>query len=181
MTRRQDPKLAWMDKVNARLYLLKEQFRQIIAVQRRTPGAPHAAVARIPAFIEVGRRMRKNLAVIEATLTHGLSNALVGVDQQQAPTPGPDRLRVQGARAPHRLGPARLRGDCPPVPRRGVPRDRSRSNPLPLNNRRAHSPNPGPRLTGEPLAPCTRVKGLRSASQMALVHAPCSGTNSPMQ
>ncbi len=36
-----------------------------------------AARSRIPAFVEVGRRLRRNLAGIEAALVHGLSNALV--------------------------------------------------------------------------------------------------------
>ena len=36
-----------------------------------------AARCRIPAFVELGRRIRKNLPGIEAALTHGLSNALV--------------------------------------------------------------------------------------------------------
>jgi transposase len=36
-----------------------------------------AARCRIPAFVELGRRIRKNLAGIEAALLHNLSNALV--------------------------------------------------------------------------------------------------------
>ena len=36
-----------------------------------------AARCRIPAFVELGRRIRKNLAGIEAALLHHLSNALV--------------------------------------------------------------------------------------------------------
>ena len=36
-----------------------------------------AAHSRISAFVELGRRIRKHLAGIEAALIHGLSNALV--------------------------------------------------------------------------------------------------------
>ena len=36
-----------------------------------------AARCRIPAFVELARRIRKNRAGVEAALTHGLSNALV--------------------------------------------------------------------------------------------------------
>jgi transposase len=36
-----------------------------------------AARCRIPAFVELGRRIRKHLAGIEAALLHNLSNALV--------------------------------------------------------------------------------------------------------
>jgi len=86
LTRRQEAKLAWVAKVNGRLYrayLLKEQFRQIIAV--KGPGAltmlrawlAWAARSRIPSLVELGRRIRKHLAGIEAALVHGLSNALV--------------------------------------------------------------------------------------------------------
>jgi len=86
LTARQEAKLAWVAKVNRRLYrayLLKEQFRTIIAVK----GARSldmldawlrwAARSRIPAFIQVGRRIRKNRPGFEAALLHDLSNALI--------------------------------------------------------------------------------------------------------
>jgi transposase len=83
---RQGAKLAWVAKVNRRLYrayLLKEQFRLIIATKgvralvmlERWLG--WAARCRIPSFVELGRRMRKHLAGIEAALLNDLSNALV--------------------------------------------------------------------------------------------------------
>ncbi len=54
------------------------------------------ARCRIPAFVELGRRTRKNLAGIEAALLHNLSNALV---ESTNTTPGsrPHGLRLQGA------------------------------------------------------------------------------------
>ncbi len=86
LTARQEAKLAWVATVNRRLYrayLLKEQLRAIIAVKGvralvmldRWLG--WAARCRIPAFVELGRRIRKNLPGIEAALVNNLSNALV--------------------------------------------------------------------------------------------------------
>jgi transposase len=86
LSARQEAKLAWVAKVNRRLYrayLLKEQFRQIIAIKgvrglvMLEQWLAWVARCRIPAFVELGRRIRKNLAGIEAALLNGLSNALV--------------------------------------------------------------------------------------------------------
>ena len=76
----------WIAKVNGRLYrayLLKEQFRAIVAVKgvralvMLEQWLDWAARSRIRAFVELGRRMRKHLAGIEAALLQDLSNALV--------------------------------------------------------------------------------------------------------
>jgi transposase len=86
LTVRQAAKLAWIAKVNGRLYrayLLKEQFRQIIAVKGvraliwLEDWLGWAARCRIPAFVELGRRIRKHLAGVEAALLNQLSNALI--------------------------------------------------------------------------------------------------------
>ncbi|MGH9210925.1 MAG: ISL3 family transposase [Acidimicrobiales bacterium] len=86
LTENQEAKLAWVAKVNSRLYrayLLKEQFRQIIRLKGRRAlrlldcWLAWAARSRIPAFVTVGRKIRKNLAGFKNTLKHGLSNALV--------------------------------------------------------------------------------------------------------
>jgi transposase len=86
LTARQEAKLAWIAKVNRRLYrayLLKEQFRAIIRVKgvrallMLEQWLDWAARCRIPAFVELGRRIRKHLPGVEATLLHDLSNALV--------------------------------------------------------------------------------------------------------
>ncbi|MFN2502975.1 MAG: ISL3 family transposase [Acidimicrobiales bacterium] len=86
LTARQEAKLAWVAKVNGRLYrayLLKEQFRRIVAVKgvralvMLDAWLDWAARSRIPAFVELGRRIRRHLAGIEAALIHGLSNALI--------------------------------------------------------------------------------------------------------
>jgi len=70
LTARQEAKLAWVSAVNTRLYrayLLKEQLRVAIRLKgRRAIAMIHAWLAwaarsRISAFVELGRRIRKNL------------------------------------------------------------------------------------------------------------------------
>ena len=86
LTERQEAKLSWIAKVNTRLYrayLMKEQLR--IAI--RTKGVLSltmldewlvwASRCRIPSFVELGRKIKKNLPGIEAAMIHNLSNALV--------------------------------------------------------------------------------------------------------
>ncbi len=86
LTGRQATKLAWIAKHNGRLYrayLLKEQFRLVFqhrgaeAIAMLDAWLSWARRCRIPAFTELARRIAKHRASIEATLTHGLSNALV--------------------------------------------------------------------------------------------------------
>lgn len=129
LTSRQAAKLAWVAKVNARLYrayLLKEQLRQVFAIKGvralvlldRWLG--WAARCRIPAFVELGRKIRKNLAGIEAALVHNLSNALVESTNT--------KLRVltrmaYGFREPEHLIALALLdrgGYCPPLPGRSA-------------------------------------------------------------
>jgi transposase len=86
LTDRQADKLAWIAKTDPRLhraYLLKEGLRYVFVV-KGDPGAEAldrwllwAARCRIPAFVDLGRKIRKHRAAIEATLEHGLSNALI--------------------------------------------------------------------------------------------------------
>lgn len=130
LTARQKTKLAWVAKVNQRLYrayLLKEQFRQIIkvkgvrAILMLEQWLDWAARCRIPAFVEVGRRIRKNLPGIEAMLLNDLSNALVESTNT--------KLRVltrmaYGFKEPEHLIALALLdrgGYCPPLPGRSAP------------------------------------------------------------
>lgn len=86
LTARQKAKLAWVAKTNAplyRAYLLKEQLREVF----RLRGAQGIALlkawlawasrSKLPAFVDVARSIRNQLAAIHAALTHGLSNARV--------------------------------------------------------------------------------------------------------
>jgi transposase len=86
LTNRQADKLAWIAKTDPRLhraYLLKEGLRYVFAV--KGPAGTEAldrwlcwaARCRIPAFVALGRKIRRHRTAIEATLVHDLSNALI--------------------------------------------------------------------------------------------------------
>jgi transposase len=130
LTRRQQGKLAWIAKANSplyRAYLMKEQLR--IAI--RTKGVVSltmldsflawAARSRIPAFVELGRKIRRHLPGIEAAMLLGVSNALVESTNT--------KLRVLhrmafGFREPEHLIALALLdrgGYCPPLPGRSSP------------------------------------------------------------
>ena len=76
-------RVASVNKTLYRAYLLKEQFRLVF--QLRGPDAfralddwlAWARRCRIPPFVDLAKRIAKHRATIEATLTHGLSNALI--------------------------------------------------------------------------------------------------------
>ena len=130
LTRRQRGKLATIAKTNSplyRAYLLKEQLRVAI----RTKGVlsltmldewlAWAARCRIPAFVELGRKIRRHLSGIEAAMLHKVSNALVESTNT--------KLRVLhrmafGFREPEHLIALALLdrgGYCPPLPGRSSP------------------------------------------------------------
>ena len=86
LTASQQLKLAFIAKVNGRLYrayLLKEQLRVIIrqkgvlALTMLEDWLSWAARSRILAFVELGKKVRRHLAGIEAAMLHNLSNALI--------------------------------------------------------------------------------------------------------
>jgi transposase len=129
LTPRQANKLAWIAKVNTKLYrayLMKEQLR--IAI--RTKGVLSLTMldewliwaqrCRIGAFVELGRKIKKNIAGIEAAMLHNLSNALIESTNT--------KLRVLhrmafGFRQPEHLIALALLdrgGYCPPLPGRGT-------------------------------------------------------------
>ena len=73
-------------KVNAKLYrayLTKEQLRiairkkGVLALTMLDEWLVWASRCRIPAFVELGRKIRKNIAGIEAAMLNNLSNALI--------------------------------------------------------------------------------------------------------
>lgn len=129
LTARQEAKLAWVAKVNGRLYrayLLKEQLRQIIALkgdkalEMIDDWLAWAARCRIPAFVELGRRIRKNRAGLEAALTHGLSNALI--ESTNTKIRVLTRVAYGFKNADHLIALALLDrgGYCPPLPGRNA-------------------------------------------------------------
>jgi transposase len=86
LTERQRDKLAWIAKTDPRLYrayLLKEGLRYVFTVKGEAGKIAldrwlsWAGRCRIPAFIHLAQRIRAVRARIDATLHHGLSNALI--------------------------------------------------------------------------------------------------------
>jgi transposase len=86
LTARQKSRLAFIAKVNSQLfraYLMKEQLREVIRVKgvlsltMLEAWLTWAQRSRTPAFVELGRKIRKNLPGIEAAMLHKLSNAIV--------------------------------------------------------------------------------------------------------
>lgn len=86
LTERQQDKLAWIAATNPKLYrgyLLKEGLRYVFKVKGDAGKATldrwlaWAARCRIPAFVELGRKIRRHRAAIDAALEHDLSNALI--------------------------------------------------------------------------------------------------------
>ena len=83
---RQERKLAWIAKVNGplyRAYLMKEQLRTairrkgVVAITVLDDWLAWAQRCRIPAFVELGRKIKRNQEGIEAAMLNNLSNALV--------------------------------------------------------------------------------------------------------
>ena len=127
LTPRQEKKLAWIAKVNTKLYrayLMKEQLRVgirtkgVLALTILDEWLVWAQRCRIDAFVELGRKIKKNLAGIEAAMLHNLSNALIESTNT--------KLRVLhrmafGFRQPEHLIALALLdrgGYCPPLPGR---------------------------------------------------------------
>jgi transposase len=130
LTERQEAKLAWISAANTRLYrayLLKEQLRVAIRLKgRRAIAMIHAWLAwasrsRIPAFVELGRRIRKNLPGIEAAMRHNLSNALI--ESTNTKLRVLHRMAFGFKKPEHLIALALLDrgGYCPPLPGRLVP------------------------------------------------------------
>jgi transposase len=86
LTDGQAAKLAWIEKTHPRLYrawLLKEGLRLPFQLKGQDGKdaievwLKWAARCRIPEFVQLGRKIRRHLPAIHATLDHGLSNGLV--------------------------------------------------------------------------------------------------------
>jgi transposase len=131
LTDKQRDKLAWIAKTDPRLhraYLLKEGLRFVFQVKGEAGRqALHrwlswARRCRIPAFAHLAKRITAVRASIDATLDHGLSNALI----ESANTKIRLLTRVAfGFRSPHALialAMLSLGGHKPPLPGRTNPR-----------------------------------------------------------
>jgi transposase len=128
LTRRQRGKLAWIARVNGRLYrayLLKEQLRLVFKLKgvRATvlleAWLGWARRCRIPAFVKLAKAVTTHRASIQAALTQGLSNGLVESTNTKI------RLLTRvafGFRSPQALialAMLSVGGLCPPLPGRG--------------------------------------------------------------
>ena len=130
LTARQQHKLAWVARVNTRLYrayLLKEQLRLairtkgILALTMLDEWLGWAQRCRIPAFVALGRKVRRHQKTIEAAVLAGVPNALVESTNT--------KLRVLhrmafGFKEPEHLIALALLdrgGFCPPLPGRSAP------------------------------------------------------------
>ncbi len=129
LSERQEHKLAWIAKVNTRLYrayLMKEQLRIAIRTKgRRAVSMLKKWLAwtqrcRIPAFVELGRMIARNLAGIAAAMLHNLSNALV--ESTNTKLRVLHRMAFGFHKPEHLIALALLDrgGYCPPLPGRGV-------------------------------------------------------------
>jgi transposase len=127
LTRRQRGKLAWIARVNGRLYrayLLKEQLRLVFKLKgvRATvlleAWLGWARRCRIPAFVKLAKTITAHRSSIQAALTEGLSNGLVESTNTKT------RLLTRvafGFRSPNALialAMLSVGGLCPPLPER---------------------------------------------------------------
>ena len=129
LTARQEAKLAWVAKTNSRLYrayLLKEQLRLIIcrkgilAIAMLEDWLAWAVRSRIDAFVELGQKIRRHLAGIEAAMLNNISNALV--ESTNTKLRVIHRMAFGFARPEHLIALALLDrgGYCPPLPGRAA-------------------------------------------------------------
>jgi len=127
LTDRQQAKLAWVAKVNHRLYrayLLKEQLREVFVLKGEEGKVlldrwlSWARRCRIPAFIELAQRIVKHRAAIDATLEHRLSNGLVESTNTKIRLLTRMAFGFKSPDAMIALAMLNLGGYCPPLPGR---------------------------------------------------------------
>ena len=130
LTERQEAKLSWIARENGRLYrayLLKEQLRLairrkgIISLTMLDTWLAWAARSRIPAFVELAKKVRRHLQGIEAAMLHDVSNALI--ESTNTKLRVLHRMAFGFAKPEHLIALALLDrgGYCPPLPGRSAP------------------------------------------------------------
>jgi transposase len=128
LTAHQERKLAWIAKVNTKLYrayLMKEQLRVairtkgVLALTMLDEWLVWAQRCRIDAFIELGRKVKKNIKGIEAAMLNNLSNALI--ESTNTKLRVLHRMAFGFSEPEHLIALALLDrgGYCPPLPGRG--------------------------------------------------------------
>lgn len=127
LTERQGRKLSWIAATNEplyRAYLLKEELRMVFALRGEAGLAllddwlAWAGRCRLPAFVELARKVARHRAGIEATLVHGLSNARVEAINTRIRLLTRIAFGFHSARALIALAMLGLGGLCPPLPGR---------------------------------------------------------------
>lgn len=130
LTVHQQAKLSWIAKENGRLYrayLLKEQLRLairrkgIVSLTMLDTWLAWAARSRIPAFVELGKKVKRHLSGIEAAMMHDVSNALI--ESTNTKLRVLHRMAFGFQRPEHLIALALLDrgGYCPPLPGRSAP------------------------------------------------------------
>ena len=130
LTERQEAKLSWIARENGRLYrayLLKEQLRLairrkgIISLTMLDTWLAWAARSRIPAFVELAKKVRRHLAGIEAAMMNDASNALI--ESTNTKLRVLHRMAFGFAKPEHLIALALLDrgGYCPALPGRSAP------------------------------------------------------------
>ena len=129
LTPRQERKLAWIATVNTalyRAYLMKEQLRiairtkGVLALTMLDEWLAWAQRCRIPAFVELGRKIKRNILGIEAAMLNNLSNTLVESTNTKLRVLHRMAFGFEQPRAPQRSRPARSGGYCPSLPGRSA-------------------------------------------------------------
>ncbi len=126
LTTRQQAKLSWIKAANGplyRAYLLKEQLRQVIhvkdaaAIDMLKAWCAWASRSRLPAFVDLARRIRKHLPGILNALLNRLSNGLV--ESTNTKIRVLTRIAYGFTNTDHLIALALLDrgGHCPPSPR----------------------------------------------------------------
>ena len=127
LTDKQAAKLAWVAKVNHRLYrayLLKEQLRQVFALKGEDGKRlldhwlAWARRCRIPAFVHLAQRIAKHRISINASLEHRLSNGLVESTNTKVRLLTRMAFGFKSPEAMIALAMLNLIGYCPPQPGR---------------------------------------------------------------
>ena len=130
LTERQREKLAWIAKTDPRLhraYLLKEGLRHVFKVkgeegkQALDRWISWAQRCRIPAFVELQRRIRRHRPEIDAALEHGLSQGLIESTNTKLRVLHRMAFGFHGPDALIALGMLALGGHQPSLPGRSAP------------------------------------------------------------
>lgn len=132
LTARQRRQLEWIAEADPRLwraYLLKEALRYAVNVkgeqgkQALDDWISWARRSRIPAFVELQRKIVDNRAAIESMMDSGLSNALIESTNTKIRLLTRIAFGFHGPQPLIALAMLALGGHCPPLPGRNRPTD----------------------------------------------------------